>query len=215
MGGNVRVSQALATLALGTLVAWIMLRSSDAGHDATDHDATDHDATDRSTPVANRSTMGRAPATVAVQSARTDLPAPTATPRSEAFSARGVSAARGSDHAISFDPTNESIELVVPSGFAWLRKLDQAFKPLMEQCIDLATARKPGLHGLLSFRVITTPTKNERVVVESVKPLDNNQIEDPELFECLRESAFSLEELSAPPDFDFWVPIAIKGTAAM
>jgi hypothetical protein len=211
MGGNVRVSQALATLALGTLVAWIMLRSSDADRDGADHDAADG----RSALVEKPGTMGRACAALAVQSVRTDLPVPTATPRSEAFSARGVSAARGSDHAISFEPTNESIEPVAVSSFDWLRTIDQVFKPLMEQCIDLATARKPGLHGLLSFRVITTPTKNDRVVVASVKRLDNNQIEDPELFECLRETALSLEELSAPPDFDFIVPIVSEGSGTL
>jgi hypothetical protein len=206
MRRNVRVVQAFAVMGLGTLVVWIMLRSSDSDRDGIDHDAADARASPPRREAGHDRERGRH-RTAAV--ANIELPAPTA--RSTAFLSRAVSASRGDDHAMPL----ELIKVADGSGFVWVRKLDQAFKPLMWECIDLAKARKPGLHGLLSFRVTTTPTANDRVVVESMKSLDNNQIEDPELFECLRESALSLEEMNAPHDFDLIVPIAADASGLL
>lgn len=92
------------------------------------------------------------------------------------------------------------------------KQLNKEFMPLASECIDQAQARKPRLEGLLAFTMVVAPTENGRVLVASIKPRPDNQIADPELFECIRESSFALDALKAPHDFDITMPIKPEGS---
>ena len=59
--------------------------------------------------------------------------------------------------------------------------------------------------------MLLTPTDEGKTIVSSVTPRPDNQIDDPELFECIRESSFSLDALKAPHDFDITMPIQSDG----
>jgi hypothetical protein len=87
------------------------------------------------------------------------------------------------------------------------RQLNRAFMPLASECIELAQARTPGLAGLLSYHVTIAPTDDGKAIVSAVTPRADNQIRDPELFECIQQSSFALEGLDAPHDFDVTMPI--------
>ena len=92
------------------------------------------------------------------------------------------------------------------------KQLNKEFMPLASECIDQARVRKPRLEGLLAFTMVVAPTENGRVIVASLKLRPDNQIEDPELFECIRESSFALDGLPAPHDFDITMPIKPGGS---
>lgn len=87
------------------------------------------------------------------------------------------------------------------------KQLNHEFMPLASECIDQARARTPGLHGLLAFSMLLAPTDAGKAIVSSIKLRPDNQITDPDLFECIRESSFSLDGLKAPHDFDITMPI--------
>lgn len=88
------------------------------------------------------------------------------------------------------------------------RQLNKEFMPLASDCITRARDRKPFLEGLLSFTMVISPTPEGRAVVSALKIRPDNKIQDPELWECIRESSFALEGLTAPHDFDITMPIA-------
>jgi hypothetical protein len=89
------------------------------------------------------------------------------------------------------------------------RHLNKDFMPLASECIEQAKARKPHLRGRLVFAVSLAPTENGRAIVASIKLRHDNEIEDPELLECIRESALALGGLKAPHDFDITMPIGM------
>jgi hypothetical protein len=81
-----------------------------------------------------------------------------------------------------------------------IKRLNKELMPLVDECIDQAKARNPRLHGTLALSMTVAPTDNHKIIV-SVTPARGNQIDDPELLECIRESSFSVEGLKAPHDF--------------
>ena len=93
-----------------------------------------------------------------------------------------------------------------------MKQLNKEFMPLASECIDQAMARDPELRGMLGFTMVLAPTDNGRAIVTSLKLRADNQIKDPELLECIRESSFSLEGLKAPHDFDITMPIRSGGS---
>lgn len=88
-----------------------------------------------------------------------------------------------------------------------VRQLNKEFMPLANECILHAKERKPFLEGMLSFTVIISPTVDGKAIVSSLKARPDNKIHDPELWECIRESSFALEGLTAPHDFDISMPV--------
>ena len=93
------------------------------------------------------------------------------------------------------------------------KQLNKEFMPLASECIEQAQNRNRQLEGLLAFTMVIAPTESGRAVVSSLKIRTDNQINDPELFECIRESSFSLDGLKAPHDFDITMPIHPEGSA--
>jgi hypothetical protein len=86
-------------------------------------------------------------------------------------------------------------------------QLNREFMPLATECVDLARARDPALHGNLIVQITVAPAEGKKVIVASVTPRADNEIVDPELLECIRESSFSLDGLDAPHGFDITMPI--------
>jgi hypothetical protein len=76
-------------------------------------------------------------------------------------------------------------------------QLNRDFMPLAKECVDQAQARAP-VTGLIALAMETVADEQLGAVVDVAAPAPTNQVVDPLLFECLRESAFSLS-LPPPP----------------
>lgn len=77
-------------------------------------------------------------------------------------------------------------------------QVNRDFVPLASECIEQAQARVPQLAGMIALSMETVADEQLGAVVDVADPAPGNQIGDPLLFECLRESAFSLT-LPPPP----------------
>jgi hypothetical protein len=77
-------------------------------------------------------------------------------------------------------------------------QVNRDFMPLASECVDQAQARAPQLAGMIALSMETVADEQLGAVVDVTEPAPSNQISDPLLFECLRESAFSLT-LPPPP----------------
>ena len=75
---------------------------------------------------------------------------------------------------------------------ALVERLNQDFMPLASECIEQAHARTPRLEGMLAIGLETIADEELGAVVEVADPAPTNDVLDPSLLECLRESAFSL-----------------------
>lgn len=76
-------------------------------------------------------------------------------------------------------------------------QLNRDFMPLANECIEQAQQRAP-LAGMIALAMETVADEQLGAVVDVAEPAPSSQIADPLLFECLRESAFSLT-LPPPP----------------
>ncbi len=76
-------------------------------------------------------------------------------------------------------------------------QLNRDFMPLAKECVDQAQQRTP-ITGVVALAMETVADEQLGAVVDVAEPAPSNQVVDPLLFECLRESAFSLS-LPPPP----------------
>jgi hypothetical protein len=75
-----------------------------------------------------------------------------------------------------------------------MRVLNHEFIPLVAECYDQALERKPRLRGMLAVNLELADAEEVGSIIETVQPApDRNQIDDEELIECVRQSAFSIE----------------------
>jgi hypothetical protein len=81
---------------------------------------------------------------------------------------------------------------------ALIERLNQDFMPLASECIEQAEARSPRLAGMLALSLETIADEQLGAVVEVAEPAPTNNVVDPLLLECIRESALSLA-LPPPP----------------
>ena len=86
-------------------------------------------------------------------------------------------------------------------------QLSQELMPLVDECIDLARARDPELSGYLSVALDIVPGAPGRALVSEVRPQEAHDLDDAELFVCLRESALSVEGLEEPRSVSLTIPI--------
>lgn len=86
-------------------------------------------------------------------------------------------------------------------------QLDDELMPLAAECIELAKERNPKLSGLLSFAVNLVPIDDNKILVESVEPQQDNEVNDAELFECIEQSTLSIAGLETPESFAITMPI--------
>jgi len=75
---------------------------------------------------------------------------------------------------------------------ALVAHLNEEFMPLASECIEQAEARSPRLSGMLAIGLETIADEQLGAVVDAADPAPTNNVADPLLFECIRESALSL-----------------------
>lgn len=98
---------------------------------------------------------------------------------------------------------------------ALVKALSQQFMPLAQDCIERAQREKPALRGLLGLSLHTLADAEHGAVVDVAEAAASNQIEDSALWECIRESAYSLS-LPPPPShgreaFELTIPVDAAG----
>jgi hypothetical protein len=77
-------------------------------------------------------------------------------------------------------------------------QMNRDFMPLASECVEQAQQRTPQLAGMLALSMEAIADEQLGAVVDAAELAPNNQVVDPLLFECLRESAFSMS-LPPPP----------------
>jgi hypothetical protein len=70
--------------------------------------------------------------------------------------------------------------------------VNREFMPLCQECIEQAQERAPQLRGMLAIGVETLADEDVGAVVDVAQAMPENEIPDPDLLECVRESALSL-----------------------
>lgn len=79
-----------------------------------------------------------------------------------------------------------------------MKVMNEELMPLVDECYELARAGRPELAGMLVLDVEILGEEEIGGVVEEVAPGTNNELSDPTLNECVRESLYSTT-LPAPP----------------
>ncbi|HET9622282.1 MAG TPA: hypothetical protein VFP84_13005 [Kofleriaceae bacterium] len=93
-----------------------------------------------------------------------------------------ASAAAGSGMQNKIDPGHQAL----------VDHLNHDFLPLASECIDQARQRTPGLTGTLGLRIETLSDDSHGGIIDDAALAPSNNVIDAELFECVRESAYSL-----------------------
>jgi len=74
-----------------------------------------------------------------------------------------------------------------------VKALNRQLIPLVDQCFDQAKERGVRGRGMLALGVKLTGADGIGRIIESVEPAPNNAIDDPELIDCVRQSAFTVD----------------------
>ena len=74
-----------------------------------------------------------------------------------------------------------------------VKAMNQQLLPLVDQCFDQAKERGVRGRGMLALAVKLTGAEGIGRIIESVEPAPNNAIPDPELIDCVRQSAFTVD----------------------
>jgi hypothetical protein len=74
-----------------------------------------------------------------------------------------------------------------------VKAMNQQLLPLVAQCFDQAKERGVRGNGMLALTVKLTGAEGIGRIIESVEPAPNNAIPDPELIDCVRQSAFTVD----------------------
>jgi hypothetical protein len=74
-----------------------------------------------------------------------------------------------------------------------LRVLNHELMPMVSQCLDQAHERDPRLQGMLALQIGLASVEALGSMIETVEPSPVNDLGDPELIECVRQSAFTIE----------------------
>jgi hypothetical protein len=82
-------------------------------------------------------------------------------------------------------------------GEANMRVVNHELMPLVGECLDQAGERNPRLRGMLAISVKFAGVEEIGGIVEAVEAAPGNQLDDAELIECVRQSAFTIQ-LPAP-----------------
>lgn len=70
--------------------------------------------------------------------------------------------------------------------------LNREYEPLVTDCVEQAAARAPELRGMYRLNIGTLADEELGAVVDVAEPGVGSEVTDPEFFECLRESAYTL-----------------------
>jgi hypothetical protein len=75
-----------------------------------------------------------------------------------------------------------------------MRVLNHEFMPLVGECYDLAHERDPRLRGMLAVSIQLAGAEELGTIIDALEPVEGlNEIKDPELIECVRQSAFTIQ----------------------
>lgn len=102
-----------------------------------------------------------------------------------------------------------------PGHEALAAAINRDFLGLADECIEQATARSPALRGMLAIEVAAVGDEELGAVIEDVGYPEANEIHEPELLECLRETSLSMS-LPPPPEggrTEFMITMPIGETA--
>jgi hypothetical protein len=75
---------------------------------------------------------------------------------------------------------------------ALIKSLNRDFMPLAQECIERAQERSPALKGMLALSLETLSDGQLGAVVDVAEAAPDNEVAEPELLECIRETAYSL-----------------------
>jgi hypothetical protein len=73
-----------------------------------------------------------------------------------------------------------------------VKVVNRELMPMVAECVDEAQARDPRLHGMLALGVKLASTEGVGSIFESLEPTDANEVRDPALIDCIRQSAFTV-----------------------
>jgi hypothetical protein len=78
-----------------------------------------------------------------------------------------------------------------------VKVINRELMPMVGQCVDEAQQRSPRLHGMLALSVELASAEGIGSIFETVEPSAKNEVDDPEMIDCIRQSAFTIS-LPAP-----------------
>ncbi len=70
---------------------------------------------------------------------------------------------------------------------------NRQFLPLVDECYEQAHERDPELRGMLAVDVAFASAEGVGGIIETLEPAPGNQVDDAELIDCVRQSAFTVE----------------------
>lgn len=120
--------------------------------------------------------------------------------------------------ALPSEPPSGQLRNRLGSRQQLVEQLNHDFMPLASECIEQAQARAPQLAGMLTISMETIADEQLGAVVDVADPSPRNNVADPLLLECIRESAFSLS-LPPPPTggreaFEITIPVDASGSGS-
>ena len=78
-----------------------------------------------------------------------------------------------------------------------VKVINRELMPMVGQCVDEAHERNPRLHGMLGLSVQLASAEGVGSIFETVEPTATNEVNDAEMIDCIRQSAFTIS-LPAP-----------------
>jgi len=73
-----------------------------------------------------------------------------------------------------------------------VKRLNEDFLPLADECMEAARERDPQLQGMVALAVEVLAEKDLGAIVEHTEPSPENTVADPELLECLQQTLLSM-----------------------
>ncbi len=73
-----------------------------------------------------------------------------------------------------------------------VKVINRELMPMVAQCVDEAHERNPGLHGMLALGVKLASAEGVGSIFEAVEPGATNEVADPAMIDCIRQSAFTI-----------------------
>ncbi|HEU4580276.1 MAG TPA: hypothetical protein VFS67_18600 [Polyangiaceae bacterium] len=73
-----------------------------------------------------------------------------------------------------------------------VKVINRELMPMVDECVQAAHERDARLHGMLALSVKLASAEGVGSILEAVEPTDRNEVHDPELIDCVRQSAFSI-----------------------
>lgn len=92
-----------------------------------------------------------------------------------------------------------------------VKAINTQLGPLVDQCFDQAQERGVNQRGMLALAVKLASAEGVGRIIETLEPTASNAVDDAELIDCVRQSAFTVDlpvEGSGRTDFEMTIPYA-------